>query len=272
MVRSLSLVLFVAFFTLAAAQKVVIVPEAISSYAQMWSMAGDSNRLALIHSFWKEESTYVDAAVSLKGVEALNNMVSKFRSDFPNATIESEPILMMDKSYTWNWKILLANGDQLVAGRDYAKLDEHGKIMELIGFWEKDNSAYRNQKIVAKYFECLFKTRDFATMSGLIAPEATYFQATGLPYGGTFVGFTEWLSMFSKASSYYDLTIEKEPSYLMNDDHKYVIVSFSIKCISKANGKSISMPISEHFEVSGDKIISIRPFYFDTKTFSDFLK
>jgi hypothetical protein len=34
----------------------------------------------------------------------------------------------------------------------------------------------------------------------------------------------------------------------------------------------MSVPISEHFDVKNGKITAIRPFYFDTKQFAEFLK
>lgn len=131
---------------------------------------------------------------------------------------------------------------------------------------EKENIA-----VVAKYYECLFKTRDFKTMASLIADKAVYNQAEGLAYGGTYVGFGEWIKMFTKAASYYDLVIEKEPDYFTDNSKEEVIIRFTIKCTSKKTGKIISMPISEHFELKAGKITAIRPFYFDTKAFADFL-
>ncbi|PKB17204.1 nuclear transport factor 2 family protein [Flavobacterium sp. 5] len=131
---------------------------------------------------------------------------------------------------------------------------------------EKENIA-----VVAKYYECLFKTRDFKTMVTLIADKAVYNQAEGLAYGGVYIGFGEWITMFTKAGTYYDLVIEKEPTYFTNDSKDEVIILFTIKCKSKKSGEIISMPISEHFELQSGKITAIRPFYFDTKAFANFL-
>ena len=131
---------------------------------------------------------------------------------------------------------------------------------------EKENLA-----VVAKYYECLFKTRDFKTMAALIADKAIYNQAEGLAYGGTYIGFGEWIAMFAKAATYYDLVIEKEPTYFTNISKDEVIIRFTIKCTSKKTGQIISMPISEHFELQSGKITAIRPFYFDTKAFANFL-
>lgn len=131
----------------------------------------------------------------------------------------------------------------------------------------KDNVA-----VVASYYECLFKTRDFNKLATLIAPDATYYQAEGLPYGGTFVGVENWMKMFIQASTYFDLQIEKEPVYFFDDKGNEIILRFTINCTAKKSGNTISMPIAEHFVVSAGKITAIRPFYFDTLKFSEFLK
>jgi hypothetical protein len=128
------------------------------------------------------------------------------------------------------------------------------------------------ERIAAKYFECLFVTRDFATMKKIMAKDAVYNQAEGLPYGGTYIGFDELVKMFQKAGGYFDLQIEKNPVYYTNPATNGVFIYFWIKCKSKKSGKEISMPISEYYEVNNGLITHIRPYYFDTKSFSAFLE
>lgn len=136
----------------------------------------------------------------------------------------------------------------------------------------------RNAKEVSKsadvveiYYQSLFKTRDFKTISEIITADAIYYQAEGLPYGGTYTGFNEWITMFTNASTYFDLQIEKEPTYFTDASKEIIVIHFTIKCTAKKSGNVLSMPISEEFTVKNGKIISIRPFYFDTKKFSEFL-
>jgi ketosteroid isomerase-like protein len=128
------------------------------------------------------------------------------------------------------------------------------------------------KEVVAAYFEYLFKTGDFEAMSKIIAKDAVYSQAEGLPYGGTYVGFQQWMTMFQKAQTFFDLQITKEPAYYTSDaDRGGVVIHFTIQCISKKTKKEITMPISEYFQVKDGLIVAIRPFYFDTKAFVEFL-
>ena len=124
-------------------------------------------------------------------------------------------------------------------------------------------------KIVANYFEYLFKTRDFASLQKIIAKDAVYTQAEGLPYGGTYTGFSEWVNMYTKAAGYFDLQIEKEPVYFVSDKEDNVIINFTIRCKMKKTGKEISMPVLEYFEVKDGLIKAVQPFYFDTKIFTE---
>lgn len=129
-----------------------------------------------------------------------------------------------------------------------------------------------NTKVVATYFESLFKTRDFKTLASVLRPNAVYHQAEGLPYGGTYTGFEQWITMFQKAGSLFDMQIAEEPTYFYNSAKDRIVLGFVIRCTAKNSGKTITMHISEHFEVVDGKIASIRPFYFDTKAFAEFLR
>ena len=126
-------------------------------------------------------------------------------------------------------------------------------------------------KIAANYFECLFKTGNFEAMSKIIAKDAVYSQAEGLPYGGTYIGFDQIMGMFRKAQTFFDLQIVGEPNYFVGNNNNEVIIYFTIKCRSKKSGKEITMPISEYFNIKNGQIHAIRPFYFDTKGFVAFL-
>ena len=255
-----------------AQSSAAVKPLPIQVYEKIWDETNSETRMKLIKTIWLEESTYEDPTISIKGSTAFNTMVDGFYKTFPGATLVGGPILAKDNFYTWSWKIFDANKKLIVAGRDVAELNDKGKILKVIGFFEPQNQENESVKVVAKYFECLFKTQDFKMMSEIIAPGAVYSQAEGLPYGGTFVGFENWTKMFTQASSYFDLQIEKEPIYFTAGKEDGVMIRFTIKCTAKKSGKIISMPVAEHFDVKGGLITGVTPFYFDTKKFSDFIK
>lgn len=81
-----------------------------------------------------------------------------------------------------------------MGGRDFARLNGKGQVSKIIGFWDSEvtlsdeeilkNLETDNFKVVAQYFEGLFKTRNLTAISALVEEGAVYSQAEGLPYGG----------------------------------------------------------------------------------------
>jgi len=254
----------------------------ITVYEKAWQEHNSDARLKLIKTIWLEESTFEDPSASIKGVAALNNVINEFYKKVPDAVLIPGPKVVKDNYVSWDWKIQDSKNNLIMAGRDFARLNGKGQVSKIIGFWDTEvkqseadilkNLEADNFKVVAKYYECLFKTRDFTAMATLIEDGAIYNQAVGLPYGGTYTGFGEWTKMYTKASEFFDLQIEKEPVYFSDASKTEVIIYFTINCKSKKSGKTISMPISEHFDLKNGKITAIRPFYYDTKQFAEFLK
>lgn len=254
----------------------------VTIYEKVWQEKNSDARLKLIKTIWLEDSTFEDPSASIKGTVAFNNVISEFYKKFPDAILTSGPKAIKDNYVTWDWKIQDSKNKLIMAGRDFARLNGKGQVSKIIGFWDTGASLSEvdllrnletdNFKVVAQYYECLFKTRDFNTMASLIEEGAIYSQAEGLPYGGTYTGFNEWTKMYAKSAEFFDLEIEKEPVYFSDASKNEVIIYFTIKCKAKKSGKTLSMPISEHFDLKNGKITAIRPFYFDSKQFAEFLK
>ncbi|CAD0008873.1 nuclear transport factor 2 family protein [Flavobacterium chungangense] len=254
----------------------------VTIYEKVWQERNNDTRLKLIKTIWLEDSTFEDPSASIKGIAAFNNVINEFYKKNPDAVLTSGAKTVKDNYVTWDWKIQDSKNKLIMAGREFARLNGKGQVSKIISFWDKDavlseadilkNLEADNFKVVAQYFECLFKTRDFNTIAALIDDDAIYNQAEGLPYGGTYKGFNEWTKMFAKSAEFFDLQIEKEPVYFSDASKKEVIIYFTINCKSKKSGKTLSMPISEHFDLKNGKITAIRPFYFDTKQFAEFLK
>lgn len=254
----------------------------IAVYEKVWQERNSDTRLKQIKTIWLDDSTFEDPSASIKGAVALNNVITEFYKKFPDAILTSGSKVVKDNYVSWDWKVLDSKGKLVMGGRDFARLNGKGQVSKIIGFWNSEvtlseseilnNLETENFKIVAQYFESLFKTRDFTTMAPLIEEGAIYNQAEGLPYGGTYRGFNEWVKMYAKSAEFFDLEIEKDPVYFSDATKNEVIIYFAIKAKAKKSGKTISVPISEHFDLKNGKITAIRPFYFDTKQFAEFLK
>lgn len=254
----------------------------IAVYEKVWQEHNSDARLKLIKTIWLDDSTFEDPSASIKGTVALNNVINEFYKKNPDVIITSGPKVVKDNYVSWDWKIVDSKNKLIMEGRDFARLNGKGQISKIIGFWDQGvtsseaeilkNLENDNFKVVAKYYECLFKTKDLSGIAPMIEEGAIYSQAEGLPYGGTYVGFNEWTKMYAKSAEFFDWEIEKEPVYFSDSLKNEVIVYFTIRCKAKKSGKTLLMPISEHFDLKNGKITAIRSFYFDTRQFAEFLK
>lgn len=254
----------------------------VAVYEKVWQEKNSDTRLKMIKSIWLEDSTFEDPSASIKGIAAFNNVINEFYKKNPDAVLTSGAKIVKDNYVTWEWKVLDSKNNLILAGRDFARLNGKGQVSKIIGFWDKGvilseadilkNLETDNLKVAVKYYESFFKTRDFDALAAVVADGAIYNQATGLPYGGTYVGFSEWTKMFTKSTEFFDLQIEKEPTYFSDASKNEVIIYFTISCKSKKSGKIMSVSISEHLDLKDGKITAVKSFYYDTKTFAEFLK
>lgn len=254
----------------------------VAVYEKVWQEKNSDTRLKMIKSIWLEDSTFEDPSASIKGITAFNNVINEFYKKNPDAILTSGSKIVKDNYVTWEWKVLDSKNNLIMAGRDFARLNGKGQVSKIIGFWDKGatlseadilkNLEADNLKVAAKYYESLFKTRDLDVLATVVADGSVYNQAVGLPYGGTYTGFSEWTKMFTKSTEFFDLQIEKEPTYFSDASKNEVIIYFTMSCKSKKSGKTMSVPISEHIDLKDGKITAVRSFYYDTKQFAEFLK
>jgi SnoaL-like domain len=142
-------------------------------------------------------------------------------------------------------------------------------LVPLVSFQE---IKHDNLTVVSGYFDFLFKKGDFGSLQKIIAKDAKYTQAEGLPYGGIYTGFSEWIQMFTKVQTYFDLQLTEDPVLFSNPANNKVVANFTVQFKSKKTKKEITMSITELFELNDGMITSIKPYYFDTKTLVDFIK
>lgn len=102
---------------------------------------------------------------------------------------------------------------------------------------------------------------DWDTYETHIHPEFRIVESDDLPIAGIYEGMAGFLQLIEKA---FGLFSEFEPTAgatCAGDDH--VMVWVDIKLTGKKTGKTINTQLIEVFKFQGDKLIEIRPFYFD---------
>lgn len=249
------------------------IEQAYVLYNKAWTEADETKRASCIEQMWAKNGVLKDPSTMVVGREALSKHIGKFLHDFPNTQVNRiSKIDSFGASFRFAWKMVFANGTSL-EGIDIGEMDDDGRIKSITGFWQPlpISEIAENQSIVMEYFESLFRKGDLVAVEKLVAKDAVYNQAAGLPYGGRYVGFDEWKKMFVKVNTLVELHTVGDPVMLTNAQANHIILQFTVRFTSRNSGKEITLPISEQFDVANGKIVSVQPFYFDTKSFSEFL-
>lgn len=250
------------------------VDEIVGAYEQAWQQPDAEKRDTLLADAWSKKGVFRDPAGDVSGRAALSKHIGKFHEEFPNTRAErTSKIDFHGRSFRFTWKMVFAKDGRVLEGTDFGEIGADGKIASITGFWQPlpNLATTANQAIVVAYLDALFRTRDLSIIDKLVAPGAIYTQAPGLPYGGTFTGFSEWTGMFIKSTNYFDILGVTQPSLATNDAGDRIVASFDVRFRSKATGKESLQPIQEQFILEDGKIVALTPSYYDTKSLVDTL-
>lgn len=120
-----------------------------------------------------------------------------------------------------------------------------------------------NEKLVSivKDLYAALPKMDWATYQAHLHPEFRVVESNDLPIAGTYEGMAGFLQLIEKA---FGLFSEFEPTpgaICAGDDH--VMVWVEIKLTGRQSNKTITTQLIEVFKFKDEKLIEIRPFYFD---------
>ena len=246
--------------------------HAVGTYEKAWGEPDSAKRAAYLAEVWAADGVYRDPSANIRGAAALSVHIGKFLADFPAAQISrSSKIDAYGTSYRVLWKLQLP-GAPAMDGMDIGELTADGRIASITGFFGPlvPTELSANEAVAARYLKLLFGKFDLVEMDKIIAKDAIYTQAIGLPYGGRYVGLPEWTQMYGKAQPYFDIRVG-EPVFFSSKEGDQVIAHFPATFHSKKSNKEMTLAVAELFALKDGKITRINPFYFDTKTFVEFL-
>lgn len=250
------------------------VEEIVGGYEQAWKQPDAARRDALLAEVWSKKGVFKDPGGAVAGRTALSKLIGKFHQDFPNTQADrTSKIDFYGRSFRFTWRMEFAKDGRVLEGIDFGEFDADGRIASITGFWQPltNLTTASNQAIVISYLDALFRTRDLSIIDKLVAPDAVYTQAPGLPYGGVFVGFKEWTGMFIKSTTFFDVIGVTQPTLATNDTGNRIVASFDVRFRSKTTGKESLQPIQEQFILEGGRIVALTPSYYDTKSLVDTL-
>lgn len=102
---------------------------------------------------------------------------------------------------------------------------------------------------------------DLETFEKYLHPEFSVHESDSLPFAGVFTGIEGFKQVFAVVFGIYDNVEVERKIVCTGKDHAMVLLDFNGSC--KETGEAFCTPMIEMFRFVGDKLIEIKPFYFD---------
>ncbi|MFT5133877.1 MAG: ketosteroid isomerase-like protein [Gammaproteobacteria bacterium] len=102
---------------------------------------------------------------------------------------------------------------------------------------------------------------EWDTVEKHIHPEFTVIESEGLPYGGKYKGVKGFQDVARTVFKFFERLAVEPLHYMEGDGYVVAIVSFKGK--GKLTGKSFESDLLELFRFEGDKVIEIKPYYWN---------
>lgn len=103
---------------------------------------------------------------------------------------------------------------------------------------------------------------DWDTVNSILSPELVLTEASGLPYGGTYVGHQGFLDLMMKLDQTWN-DLHPEDMHL-SAAGETVLADFLVVGSSKATGREIRMRLIEKWTFEKGQIVAGCVFYYDT--------
>ena len=111
-------------------------PHAIAErYLATWNEADDHRREALVAALWSPQGRYADPLMTGEGHAGIARMIATARTQFPGLVFTTRGQADGHGSFArFSWSLGPAGGAPVAGGTDVARLDDGGRIVEVIGF------------------------------------------------------------------------------------------------------------------------------------------
>jgi len=108
---------------------------------------------------------------------------------------------------------------------------------------------------------------DWDTLAGYLHADFFVLTPDNIPHTGRYQGIEGFKQVFGLVFGNYEGLSLSQNAFCSGDDHVMVLLDFA--GANKQTGEPFSVPMIELFRFSNDKLIEIRPFYWNTKVLID---
>lgn len=108
------------------------------SYLAAWNEADGVRRRKLLDEGWAAEARYVDPLMHGEGREGIARMIEAARGQFPGHGFTLTGTPDGHGAYVrFSWTLAPTGGAPVAGGTDMVRLDDAGRIAEVVGFLER---------------------------------------------------------------------------------------------------------------------------------------
>jgi len=104
-------------------------------YLAAWNEPDPARRHALVAALWSPQGRYADPLMSGQGHEGIARMIEAARAQFPGLRFTPRGQADGHGPFArFSWSLGPAGGAAVAGGTDVVRLDDDGRLVEVIGF------------------------------------------------------------------------------------------------------------------------------------------
>ncbi|MCB5201067.1 nuclear transport factor 2 family protein [Neorhizobium sp. T786] len=108
-----------------------------NAYLALWNEADDAARVRTLAESWTANARYADPLMQGEGPDGISAMIAAARSHFPGHRFELSGTPDGHGRFTrFSWNLVSPDKKTVARGMDVARLDEAGRVTEVVGFLE----------------------------------------------------------------------------------------------------------------------------------------
>ena len=119
------------------------VDRLVSSYFSAWNEADPECRLRRLGAIWRENTTFDNIEVHVRGLEAMSAHIGAFWADHPGWRFVVVDVTAHGRHLHLTWKLLDPAGRERLAGHDVGECAPDRRLDRIVSFWhaESDDDA-----------------------------------------------------------------------------------------------------------------------------------
>jgi hypothetical protein len=110
--------------------------ETVAAYGAAWAETDEGKRRELLERAWAEDGTYLDPSGHAEGREGLATHIAGFQQTFAGHRIDfTSGVDEHDGYLRFAWTMTGPDGNSVMEGVDFGRLDEDGRLASIVGFF-----------------------------------------------------------------------------------------------------------------------------------------